>query len=205
MLLRASATHCKALVAVTCAVADNTQHNWLLCGVAHFAGACPYPDDFSITCRTTNLRNATNYAPCGPNDKPVSVNDYCTAYPPGSVLAALEVYNDITAAGVTFRQKFTQEIACPAGAYSDPTKQPVIISYNGRTDCLCSITSPISCRFADGPISLASYPGGTASALTFGLNSPRLAISGGLKCIESWQGLHFFMPCTGLAGATMMG
>jgi hypothetical protein len=162
-----------------------------MCFDARVAGACPYPDDFSITCRTINLRNATNYAPCGPNGKPVSINDYCTAYPPGSVLSFFETYADITDAGVVFRTKSSQEIECPAGAYSDPTKVPIIISYNGRTDCICSINSPISCRFQDGPVSLATYPGGAASALTIGVGSPRLVITGELQTHQGMQGRPF--------------
>lgn len=81
-------------------------------------------------------------------------------------------------AGVSFGTKYTQEITCPAGAYSEPTKVPTIIAYNGRKDCMCTIGSPISCLFQDGPASIVTYPGGAGSAIVLNVNSPLLVITG---------------------------
>jgi hypothetical protein len=124
------------------------------------AGACPYPDNFRISCRTVNLLNDTDYFLCGPNGKEVSINQYCTAYPPGARLA---VYQPAT---TTSMAQLLPSIACPAGAWSSSTKFPVIVSFNGRTDCLCPVNSNVSCWFVSGPEARVAYPGGTAQAQT---------------------------------------
>jgi hypothetical protein len=105
------------------------------------AGTCPFPDNFRITCRKDNLLGATSYPLCGPNAKATSVNQYCTAYPPGSVLAWYEPRT------FTTNDRVTQETSCPAGANSSSVKYPAIISFNGRTDCLCTSTN---CYFEGG-------------------------------------------------------
>jgi hypothetical protein len=120
------------------------------------SGTCPYPDAFKITCQKDNLLNQTSYFPCGPNGKPAHISQYCTAYPPGSVLAFYESRT------VTSNGGLSQEISCPAGANNSNVKFPVIVSFNGRTDCVCSTDT--SCWFISGQEARVAFPGGSANA-----------------------------------------
>lgn len=127
------------------------------CGyVISAAGTCPYPDAFKIICQKDNLLGQTSYFPCGPNGKPAQISQYCTAYPPGSVLAFYEPRTPTSNGGLS------QEIACPAGANSSNVKYPVIVSFNGRTDCVCSTDT--SCWFISGPEARVALLGVSANA-----------------------------------------
>ena len=121
-----------------------------------------------------NLLNATSYYPCGPNGKPARITQYCTAYPPGSVLAVVEstsLLPSLIVPSTNAPVRLTQEINCPAGAYGSTIKYPVIVSFNGRTDCSCSIgsTADASCWFVNGA---------TVGARVIAPYSPTLNITG---------------------------
>jgi len=153
------------------------------------ADACPYPDNFAIICRTENLLNQTNFFPCGPNGKPASVSQYCTAYPPGSQLGLFQP-SDIRAALTTEGINgilLPPEITCPAGANSTTVKYPVIVSFNGRTDCLCRVGGGASCWFVSGPAGATEYSGGTAASRLID-TSISLTIPGAVRLTLAWCG-----------------
>lgn len=119
------------------------------------AGVCPQPDAFSVKCNLNSLRNDTNFYPCGPGAKSIRIDEYCQAYPPGSIIGMVESTSPLPTRTVPTAEsgaRVSQEINCPSGAYAPSLKYPAVISFNGRTDCLCrpGLEMDSNCWFMTG-------------------------------------------------------
>lgn len=112
---------------------------------------CPPPDAFRIECDTSLMPE------CGPGDKPILLSRFCKAFPPGAQItwrrAVVLLVNSTSGVSVVSLAGngpvVDPPIAyCPAGAYGSNYYLPVISSFNGLDDCICTNTT--SCAFATG-------------------------------------------------------
>lgn len=119
--------------------------------VLYTAEACPPPEAFSIKCRQDDV------PACGPGGKTLKLDNYCTAYPVGSVLqwARAEILATKDPVTNTTTADYKNAVpttfaspaiaTCPAGATGTNVWYPFITAYKNSRNCFC--TSETSCKF----------------------------------------------------------